>query len=87
MRRFSAFFSSAAFVKLNEPGNYGSLINDHDLVMGYGMLAVDIGGYLHIGEKCCFSIGFLSLTLVQDCSYLNPTFIGIDKGLGLLGKR
>jgi len=39
------------FGEIETAGNHGFFINDHDLVMGYGVFCIDISGHSHMSGK------------------------------------
>ena len=51
INKFSAFFSSAAFVKLKLGVIHSFPVNNHDLVMGYGMFIIYKGRNAGIRKK------------------------------------
>jgi len=90
--RFSAFLSSAAFVKLKEPVMTVFTIDDDDLVVSDGVLIVDEGGYFRIGKEGRGAVLFRSLAHVQDNLYFHPSLVRVHeclcygcggKGIGL----
>ena len=76
IKRFSAFFSSAALGEVEGPGYHRLPVNDHDLIVGDGMGRIDIGWDPDVGQEGGRSVLHGPLTLIQNGLNFDPPFMG-----------
>ena len=84
--RFSALLSSAALVKLKLPVMTVCAVDDHDLVVGDGVLGVDQRRDARVQQEVgreYFSVRWLLSRMTCD---LHAPLVGIDQGLGDRGR-
>ena len=74
--------SSACRVKLKEPVIERLTVDDHDLVMGDGMLAVDEYGKAVVGQEIGLRIVVADFALVEDDVDHDAALMGPQQGLG-----
>lgn len=67
--------------KIERTGDDPGGVYDHDLVVGYGVLAVDVGGNAHVGKERGGGIFRRALALVENGGHFYTALMGFDKGL------
>ena len=67
--------------EIERSGDDRGLVDDQDLVVGYGVFAVDVGGNAGVRQEGGRRISFGALALIQNGLDLYSPFMGSDQGL------
>lgn len=66
-------------------GNHNRPVDEDDLVVGDGVLAVDVGGDAGVPEKGERGVSLAPLTLVEDHLHLDPAPVRLEQSVGNRG--
>ena len=63
-------------------GDHDRPVDEDDLVVGDGMLGINVGGDAGVHEKGERRVSLVLLTLVEDHLYLDPSPVCLEQGVG-----
>jgi hypothetical protein len=76
-------FLLGGFREIETPRDEGLAVDDDDLVMGNGMLGINLRGYALVGQEIGRGVFFGALALIEDDLYPDTPSVGLSSALAI----